>query len=627
MTRFADNEPPSEVAKRVTTATVRAMAEKPDLEVAWATGRPGGEAGRPRLPRPTDQLDPQDVIFLRGAADTAALRQKFHDSRTHRRHRPLGQEAQQVYEALEQARVEALGAERYPGAAANIAAEMDLRYRGEGFHKAERRDDIPMGVAMRLLAREKLGGLDTPPGGARAAEFWRPWVDERVDADAWDALRRDRWDPDAFGRASRRVLEALGLVEQEEPEEQEDEQAPGGDDNQDEDEQQQQQQTRAGDQEQQEEPEEDQTQQEESEQPAGVQEAGERSSDEESGGGAHEEAPAGPAGVREESAETEVPAGFRYHVYTSQHDEVVDAANLVDAAELNRLRAQLDGQLTNLHNVVARVANRLQRRLMARQTRAWQFDLEEGLLDAGRLARVVADPSNPLSFKWETESDFRDTVVTLLVDNSGSMRGRPITVAAMSADILARTLERCGVKVEVLGFTTRAWKGGESRKEWMNNGKPANPGRLNDLRHIIYKAADSPYRRSRRNLGLMLREGILKENVDGEALDWAHQRLLARREQRRILMVISDGAPVDDSTLSVNPGNYLERHLREVIEGIETRSPVELTAIGIGHDVTRYYRRAVTIHDAEDLGGTMLQQLAALFDEDRGGPRRGRRAA
>lgn len=281
--------------------------------------------------------------------------------------------------------------------------------------------------------------------------------------------------------------------------------------------------------------------------------------------------------------------------------------------------------------MVGRLANRLQRRLMAQQNRSWDFDLEEGYLDSARLVRIVIDPTQPLSYKQERDTDFRDTVVTLVLDNSGSMRGRPITVAATCADILARTLERCGVKVEILGFTTKAWKGGQSREAWLGRGKPANPGRLNDLRHIVYKSADAPWRRARRNLGLMMREGLLKENIDGEALIWAHQRLLGRPEQRKILMMISDGAPVDDSTLSVNPGNYLERHLRAVIEEIETRSPVELIAIGIGHDVTRYYQRAVTIVDAEELAGAMTEQLASLFEEQgaaasvRGRRRAGRR--
>jgi cobaltochelatase CobT len=269
-----------------------------------------------------------------------------------------------------------------------------------------------------------------------------------------------------------------------------------------------------------------------------------------------------------------------------------------------------------MQGAVTKLANRLQRRLMAQQLRSWDFDQEEGLLDAARLARVVVNPAHSLSNKMERDTEFRDTVVTLLIDNSGSMRGRPISIAAISADIMARTLERCGVKTEILGFTTRAWKGGQSREHWLAAGRPAQPGRLNDLRHIIYKKADEPWRRARRNLGLMMREGLLKENIDGEALLWAHNRLIARNEDRRILMVISDGAPVDDSTLSVNSGTYLERHLRQVIDWIENRSPVQLVAIGIGHDVTRYYRRAVTIMDAEQLGGTMVEQLAGLFDED-----------
>ncbi len=309
------------------------------------------------------------------------------------------------------------------------------------------------------------------------------------------------------------------------------------------------------------------------------------------------------------------PRGPDYRAFSTRFDEVVGAEELCDPEELARLRAFLDKQLQHLQGVVARLANRLQRRLLAQQNRAWEFDLEEGMLDPARLSRVIVDPFQPLMFKRERDTDFRDTVVTLLLDNSGSMRGRPITVAATCADILARTLERCGVKVEILGFTTRAWKGGQSREAWLAANKPANPGRLNDLRHIIYKSADAPWRRARKNLGLMMREGLLKENIDGEALDWAHKRLLGRTENRKILMMISDGAPVDDSTLSVNPGNYLERHLRWIIEEIETRSPVELIAIGIGHDVTRYYRRAVTIVDAEELGGAMTDKLAELFDD------------
>ena len=305
-----------------------------------------------------------------------------------------------------------------------------------------------------------------------------------------------------------------------------------------------------------------------------------------------------------------------YRVFDTKFDEVIAASDLCDPEELDRLRVMLDRHMENVASIVGKLANRLQRKLMAHQNRSWDFDLEEGILDAAKLHRVVTQPLSPLSYKQEQDTKFRDTVVTLLLDNSGSMRGRPITIAAVTADILARTLERCGVKVEILGFTTRAWKGGQSRESWQQTGKPANPGRLNDLRHIIYKPADAPWRRARKSLGLMLREGILKENIDGEALLWAHDRLLARNEDRRIMMVISDGAPVDDSTLSVNSGSYLERHLREVISFIETRSPVELLAIGIGHDVTRYYRCALTITDVEQLGGAVVGQLTDLFDED-----------
>jgi len=325
----------------------------------------------------------------------------------------------------------------------------------------------------------------------------------------------------------------------------------------------------------------------------------------------------------QDEAEVEPPqpapvsdADPNYQVFSTAHDEEIMAEELAEPAELERLRAYLDQQLEPLKGAVSRLANKLQRRLQAQQNRSWEFDREEGILDAGRLARVVANPTTPLSFKVEKDTEFRDTVVTLLLDNSGSMRGRPISIAAICADVLARTLERCNVKVEVLGFTTRAWKGGLSREEWLGQGRPQQPGRLNDLRHIIYKSADAPMRRTRANLGLMMKEGLLKENIDGEALEWAHRRMVGRHEARKILMVISDGAPVDDSTLSVNPANYLEKHLRDVIAMIEKRKQVELLAIGIGHDVTRYYDRAVTITDAEQLAGAMTEQLASLFDSD-----------
>jgi cobaltochelatase CobT len=470
-----------------------------------------------------------------------------------------------------------------------------------------------------MIVRERLTGLAPPAAARGVVELWRPLIEMRAGADL-DRLGRLIEDQARFGDVVHDLLDALDMGEDRSSEADEDEGDKGN---------QERQKDKNG--------EEGEGAQSEDTQ-ARVDEA--EASGEEMSDSAAEAAEALSTDMTEDAemgdAEAQAdprrprrhgvnePRGPDYRPFANRFDEIISADELCEAEELDRLRGYLDKQLSNLQGVVARLANRLQRRLMAQQNRAWEFDLEEGQLDPARLSRIVIDPLHPLSFKHEKDMDFRDTVVTLLLDNSGSMRGRPITVAATCADILARTLERCGVKVEILGFTTRAWKGGQSRESWLAAGKPANPGRLNDLRHIIYKSADAPWRRARKNLGLMMREGLLKENIDGEALDWAHKRLLGRSEQRKILMMISDGAPVDDSTLSVNPGNYLERHLRWVIEDIETRSPVELIAIGIGHDVTRYYRRAVTIVDAEELGGAMTDKLAELFDEN--GPREPRRA-
>jgi cobaltochelatase CobT len=494
------------------------------------------------------------------------------------------------------------------GVAANLRARLTEECAAEGYARMTRKDQLPMAAALSLLARERMSGEAAPDAAQSILRHWRSEMAEGADQALAD-LSRAMHDQDAFARASRRLLAALDLAEAEvesEPDDNTEEGEDGGE--------------QSGAQ--------DNTQEGEGESQAETdsllgaqpeQMQGEAAEDE-STDSADEEAaaegddrPGGPQPRRERPA-ADNEAGYR--AYVRNFDEEISAEDLCDADELARLRQQLDQQLQNMQGVVSKLANRLQRRLLAQQTRAWDFDLEEGLLDVGRLARVVVNPLLSLSYKRERETEFRDTVVTLLIDNSGSMRGRPITVAAMCGDILARTLERCAVKVEILGFTTRAWKGGQSRERWVQDAKPRNPGRLNDLRHIIYKSADAPWRRARRNLGLMLREGLLKENIDGEALLWAYRRLLSRSEHRRILMVISDGAPVDDSTLSVNPGNYLEKHLREVIREIENRDLVELVAIGIGHDVTRYYRRAVTIVDAEELGGTMMKKLTELFDED-----------
>jgi cobaltochelatase CobT len=604
-------EAPTEPLKRSVAACMRAVARKPDLEVTFASDRPALMGDKARLPEPPRRLTPQDVAILRGHSDSMALRLACHDTSVHRRLAPDGQAARAVYDAVEQARVDAIGSRRMAGVASNITAMLEDRYhRGGKYEDITDRADAPLEEAIALMVRERLTGQKPPAAAAKIVDLWRDFVEDRAGRDL-DRLLKNIESQREFARSVRELLSSLDMA---------DDAALDADDeeNQDESDAEQEQQQGEGENEQ-------DAQGDKAE--AEVSDDG----DEEMEEGASEapEAPTGELPDEADEADSEdaseswrppssrhnEPRGPDYKAFTQKFDEVIHAEDLCDPDELTRLRAYLDKQLAHLQGVVGRLANRLQRRLMAQQNRAWEFDLEEGTLDPARLPRIVTDPFQPLSFKHEKDTNFRDTVVTLLLDNSGSMRGRPITVAATCADILARTLERCGVKVEILGFTTRAWKGGQAREMWLQSGKPANPGRLNDLRHIVYKAADAPWRRARKNLGLMMREGLLKENIDGEALDWAHKRLLGRPEQRRILMVISDGAPVDDSTLSVNPGNYLERHLRYVIEEIETRSPVELIAIGIGHDVTRYYRRAVTIVDAEELGGVMTEKLAELFEE------------
>ncbi|HWL82087.1 MAG TPA: cobaltochelatase subunit CobT [Roseomonas sp.] len=593
--------------KRATAGTLRAIARNAEVQVAYQPG-PSGLAGkRARLPMPTRALPPAEMARLRGAADAIALRLRHHDEAAHAARTPARREAKEVFDALEQARVEVVGSAHMPGVAANLDARLAETCEAEGYDRMTRKDQLPLPAALSLLARERLSGHPAPAAAQRVLDLWRDTLGDKADA-ALAEMAESQEDQDRFARAARKLLSALDLAEAEVEAEAEDEES--GDEGTE---------TTS----QQDNSAEGESQSRESDQTLGAQpesmqgeaaeDEGEGQEEEEGVAAEGEDRPGGPQQRREVQPSDDASL---YRAFTKQFDEEILAEDLCDAEELTRLRQQLDQQLSHLQGVVSKLANRLQRRLLAQQQRAWEFDLEEGTLDAARLARIVVNPLLSLSYKREREADFRDTVVTLLIDNSGSMRGRPISVAAMCSDILARTLERCSVKVEILGFTTRAWKGGQSRERWVQEGKPRNPGRLNDLRHVIYKPADAPWRRARKNLGLMLREGLLKENIDGEALEWAYRRLMGRPERRRILMVISDGAPVDDSTLSVNPGNYLERHLRKVIHDIEQRELVELIAIGIGHDVTRYYRRAVTIVDAEELGGTMMKKLAELFDED-----------
>ncbi|MBM3555347.1 MAG: cobaltochelatase subunit CobT [Alphaproteobacteria bacterium] len=603
-------EGPAEPFKRALAAAMRAIAEEKELTVSFGPETPGLRGDQASLPLPSRDLPNSEIGRLRGMADSLALRVKHHDRALHLKRMPMGGAARAVYEAVEQARIDAIGANSMAGIAQNLETALEEHCRLRGFARIAETQDVPLADAVGLILRERLTGRRPPESARKMVDLMRAHLEAKAGGDL-DRMMDCIEDQDAFSRLARRLITDLGLGEAD---------ADETDDKEEQEDDSEQQGEQQGDQE-----------------GAGEQGASADSSDEEGADRAEGEPEDGAEGATEDaeaeqagSAGKEEPGRSRrpwlddkklggdhtaYKVFTTEFDEIIGASELCEPEELDRLRAHLDQQLLRLQGMIGRLANRLQRRLMAKQNRSWEFDLEEGLLDAGRLSRVVVDPMHPLSFKRERDTDFRDTVVSLLIDNSGSMRGRPITVAAMCADILARTLERCAVKVEILGFTTRAWKGGQSREKWIAGGKPASPGRLNDLRHIVYKAADEPWRRARKGLGLMMREGILKENIDGEALMWAHNRLVGRQEQRRILMVISDGAPVDDSTLSVNTGNYLDLHLRQVIGWVENRSPIELVAIGIGHDVTRYYRRAVTIVDAEQLGGAMMEKLAELFDE------------
>jgi cobaltochelatase CobT len=617
---MTDRENRIEEFKRVTGAALRAIAERDDLTVAFAPGQHGMFGTEARLPPPSHELPAAEVAQVRGEADAIALKVRHHNAVLHAREAPSGEMARAVFDAVEQARVEAIGARQMVGVSENLTAALAEQCRQRGFARVTERGDGPLPEVIRMLVREALTGAAPPREAKRMVDLWRPNMSDQVRADL-ARLAEAIGDQRAYAKVVRQLLSDLDMDLGAENADAADENADSEDQNKEDDSNESQ--SEGGDQDSQESYAQMDAQKGDPGEDDNETTTAEASADMQAEGGEDEPGRPGRPPQFDDKRGRNEPA---YHAFTTQFDEIIDATELCDADELTRLRQLLDQQLSHLQAVVAKLANRLQRRLLAQQSRAWEFDLEEGLLDTARLARVIVNPTTPLSFKREKDMEFRDTVVSLLIDNSGSMRGRPITVAAMSADILARTLERCGVKVEVLGFTTRMWKGGQSRERWIAAGKAANPGRLNDLRHIIYKAADAPWRRARKSLGLMLREGILKENIDGEALLWAHSRLVGRGEQRKILMVISDGAPVDDSTLSVNPGNYLERHLREAIGWIETHSPVELIAIGIGHDVTRYYRRAVTIVDAEQLGGTMLEKLAELFDEtphaDRQAPRR-----
>jgi cobaltochelatase CobT len=600
-----DKDNPLEPFKRAMIATMRALAENDELDITFGHGTPAASGNRIRVPLPSVGATDEQINVIRGVGDEFALRQRYHDERIHKRRAPRSGPAEEMFRWVEDARIASIGAMRMEGVAKNLDASLEAQCKEAAFDTITTETESPLSIAVGLLVREHLTGRKLPPTAENVVRHWRDFVEARAGKDI-DALKDCLLDQERFAKVSRELLVDLGFAHEfDEPPEldENDQDTETVDESSDSD---------------------SETSPEDvvlDEDSLGEEDAeGETSSVQMEADmdltdlGAESDPDEAPSITPDDSGR--IRMDVNYQAFDTQFDEVVRAEELCDPEELTRLRAMLDQQLVSLQHATSKLANRLQRRLLAKQNRTWEFDLEEGILDASRLALIVADPMNTLAYKQEKETKFRDTVVTMLIDSSGSMRGRSITIAAMCADILGRTLERCSVKVEILGFTTRAWRGGQSRECWIAAGKPSNPGRLNDLRHIIYKAADDPWRRARRNLGLMMREELLKENIDGEALIWAHNRIVVRQEQRRVLMVISDGLPVDNSTLLVNPSNYLEQHLKYAIDMIENHSPVELIAIGIGHDVTHHYRRAVTITDAEQLGGAMTEQLASLFDVD-----------
>jgi cobaltochelatase CobT len=602
---------PAEPFKKALAEATRVLADDPELAVSYSVDPPGMNAEGVRLPQVSRRLTHEEVLIARGTADGFAMRRKHHNEAVHNRYLPPGPMARELFEAMEAARCEAVGAREMPGTLGNIDARIAHEAERKGYSQLRSTQDVPLSLAAGYMIRQVATGRALPGAANHVLDLWRPFLEEQA-GEHLGQLDAALADPAAFARLSREIIRDLGYGDQlgDDPDAaDEDEGTDDGEADEDQDSAGEEQEDESDDSEAS--PERSQEQEDDASQAkVTMEDASDVEMSEEA------EMPEGEAPLEPPPPAPHSDADPNYAVYATDFDEEIRAEDLAEPAELERLRAYLDQQLEPLKGAVSRLANKLQRRLQAQQSRSWEFDREEGILDAGRLARVVANPTTPLSFKVEKDTEFRDTVVTLLLDNSGSMRGRPISIAAICADVLARTLERCQVKVEILGFTTRAWKGGQARERWLAAGRPQQPGRLNDLRHIVYKAADSPWRRVRANLGLMMKEGLLKENIDGEALEWAHRRIVHRQEVRKILMVISDGAPVDDSTLSVNPANYLEKHLRDVIAMVERRKAVELIAIGIGHDVTRYYNRAVTITDVEQLAGAMTEQLAGLFDQD-----------
>lgn len=589
----------------------QAIARKTDLDIYVddrGTDDPLSTRKRIIVSRPDHEHDSDVIRRMRGQADLASLTLRYHNDKQHHSKRPHNDRSADVYDAMELMRLECLGATKMPGMKRNLEHRMEMHCETMGYSRLNERSEPPMGDVLALLLREHITGAKPPASLRRLCNHWKPMVDKHF-AKHFKKLEGHLDDQEAFQYYMQRLLKDLSLFDNPmdcENEQDEDAEAEGEEERSESDEA------------------EDESDAPDSGPSGGPDQPSPGDQEQFSPSSGDEEAE-GQDDTQEQEAQysprppefSAMPEEPTYRAYTTAFDEVVVASELADEEELSRLRTQLDVKLKDMAKVTGRLASQLQRLLLARQTHEWVYDLDDGLIDSARLSRLITRPDVTNIYKEERDTPYRDTVISILIDNSGSMRGRPITIAALSTDILARTLERCGVKVEILGFTTRDWKGGNCHKQWLNDGRPEKPGRLNDLRHIIYKSADMRLGRARKNLALMLKDGILKENIDGEALLWAHRRLLQRPEQRRILLVISDGAPVDDSTLSHNSGGYLDQHLRKVIHSIEDFSDVELLAIGIGHDVSRYYERAITIHNVDKLADTLLEQMKMLFTSNK----------
>ena len=580
--------------KSAISSTVKAISENFDLEIKFGNNI-SSKKNSLNLPEVTSLKKLQDFTNLRAFADSEALKIKYTNKKIYIENEPKGATSKALYAIAEKIRYEKIGSDKLRGVKNNITQCYESKFKDKKIEEIKTEGDVPITEAFELYLRSHFFKIKQSHTTKKVLSYWKDLFDKNLKLKL-NELDNCIQNQNKFSRLIANLIDNLDFEDSKEKEEKKE--------------------TNKADSSQSEKNnEEKELSQKEDNQSSDVDlDVLENSFD--------------PSDNNQDSNQKEVDGGpslgkrnqknlfkEKYKVFTNQYDEIINAEKLENDEEIIRLRKNLDQQLTNLQNLVAKLANKLQRQLLAKQNRSWEFDLEEGMLDASKLSRVIIDPFHSLSYKMEKEIEFKDTIVTLLIDNSGSMRGRPISVAAICADILSRTLERCSVKVEILGFTTKNWKGGKSREKWNLENKPANPGRLNDLRHIIYKSVDNPWRQSKKNLGLMLKEGLLKENIDGEALLWAFKRIATRKEERKILMIISDGAPVDDSTLSVNSGDYLEKHLRQTVKWIEKNSDIEILAVGIGHDVTRYYKKAIKIVDVQELGDVMINQLTKLFSE------------